>query len=139
MQIIEFELNTFTRQLSNLITLILFTIKYLSEEGALLTEICKKCAECCKQYPFIELSKSDVYSLKNATGMHSDVFTNRKGKQMKEYFMQFQNNGYCFFLNENNGRFSCDVYEARPYICRNFPAKAPQQEVCDSNIKRFLS
>ena len=104
-----------------------------------LTNICKKCATCCMHYPFIELSSSEVFSIKRATGMQSDVFTNRKGENFEEYFMQFQNNGYCIFLNENNGGFSCDVYEARPRICKNFPSESTQQDVCDANSKRLLS
>jgi Fe-S-cluster containining protein len=53
--------------------------------------------------------------------------------------MQFQNNGYCFFLNEKNGIFSCDVYESRPHICKNFPSESTQQDVCDANSKRLLN
>lgn len=90
-------------------------------------------------YPFVELSKDEVFSIKNATGMQSDVFTNRKGEKSKEYFLQFQNNGYCFFLNEKDGSFACDVYESRPQICKNFPSKPQQQEVCDANSERLLS
>jgi Fe-S-cluster containining protein len=87
-------------------------------------------------YPFIELSDSEVFSIQKATGMHSDVFTNRKGENFEEYFMQFQNNGYCFFLKEKNGSFSCEVYESRPHICKNFPSESAQQDVCDANSKR---
>ena len=100
-----------------------------------MTDVCKKCAECCKHYPFVELSDDEVISLQKSTGMQADGFTNRKGAEFKEYFLKFQNNGYCLFLNEKDGIFSCDVYGSRPQICRNFPSKHPQQEVCDTNIR----
>jgi Fe-S-cluster containining protein len=104
-----------------------------------LTEICKKCAECCKNHPFVDLSKNEINSLEKVTGVPSDVFTYPKGKVVEEYFLKFQENGYCFFLNENNGSFSCNVYEARPEICKYYPSKPRQKEVCDANREKFPS
>jgi Fe-S-cluster containining protein len=98
-----------------------------------LSEICKKCAECCKNYPVVDLSKNEIFSLEKVTGVHSGVFTIPKGKAVEEYFLQFQENGYCFFLNENNGSFSCGVYEVRPGICKNYPSRPIQKEVCNAN------
>ncbi len=100
-----------------------------------MTEICKKCAECCKHYPYVELSANEIIVLEQATGLRADVFTNAKGKVIEEYFLQFQENGNCFFLNENKGCFSCSVYEARPGICRNYPSKPIQKKACDENSK----
>jgi Fe-S-cluster containining protein len=107
-------------------------------ENGILTDICKKCAECCKNHPFVDLSENEIYSLKQLTGLHSDVFTNKKGKIVEEYFLQFQENGDCFFLNENNGSFSCTVYEARPEICKNYPSKPTQIDFCDASSEKFL-
>ncbi len=103
-----------------------------------MTKICKKCAECCKNHPFIDLSKNEILALERATGLRAEVFTNQKGKDVEEYFLQFKENGYCFFLNENNGTFSCSVYEARPGICQRYPAKPSQKTLCDSNMAKFL-
>ena len=108
-------------------------------ESIVLTEICKKCAECCKNHPFVDLSKNEITSLEKLTGIHPDVFTIPKGKIVEEYFLQFKNNGYCFFLCENNGSFSCGVYEARPEVCKNYPSKPIQKSACDSNINKFMS
>ena len=102
------------------------------------SEICKKCAECCKNHPFVELSKNEIKSLELLSGLHCDVFVNSKGKAVDGYFLQLKENGECFFLNENNGSYSCAVYEARPEICRNYPYNHKQQEVCDSNKEKFL-
>ncbi len=104
-----------------------------------MTEICKQCAECCKNYPFVDLSKNEINSLEKLTGIPAEVFTNPKGKEIEEYFLQFQDNGYCFFLNENKGSFSCGVYEERPGICKNYPSSPIQKDVCDANKEKFLS
>jgi len=103
------------------------------------TEICKKCGECCKNYPFVELSKNEIHALEQATALHLGVFTIPKGKAVEEYFLQFQANGDCFFLHENNGSYSCGVYEARPEICKNYPAKPKQKEACYANRGKSLS
>ena len=104
-----------------------------------MSEICKRCAECCKNFPFVDLSKKEMNSLEEVTGEHSDVYANQKGKGIEEYFLQFQDNGYCHFLNENDGNFSCGVYETRPGICKNYPSKLTEKVICDANSEKFLS
>ena len=99
-------------------------------ENAISSETCKNCAECCKHYSFVELSQAEINALEKFTGLSFEVFTNPKGKAVEEYFLKFKENGYCFFLNENNGKYSCGVYEYRPEICRSFPSKPIQKESC---------
>ncbi len=108
-------------------------------ENNISTEICKKCADCCKNYPLVELSKNEINSLELLTGLHFGTFINSKSKADEKYFLQFKENGYCFFLNENNGSYSCSIYEARPEICKNYPSNPRQQEVCNSNRGKFMS
>ncbi len=67
-------------------------------ENQILSEICKKCAECCKNYPFVELSKNEIHKLETLTGLPFEEFTNQKGESVEEYFLQFKENGDCFFL-----------------------------------------
>lgn len=93
-------------------------------------ENCCQCAECCKNYPYVELSKYDIDVLEHVTGFPFEVFTNPKGNVIEEYFLKFRDNGHCFFLNENHGRYACGVYDSRPQICRNFPSKRVQAENC---------
>jgi uncharacterized protein len=107
-------------------------------ENKISSEICQKCAECCKNFPFVELSQNEIYELEKHTGLPFDMFTNPKGETVEEYFLQFKENGYCFFLHENNGDYSCGVYEARSEICRNYPSKPCQNEVCNANQKKIL-
>jgi uncharacterized protein len=102
------------------------------------SEICKKCAECCKNYPFVELSQHEILELEKLTKLPSEAFANQKGGAVEEFFLDFKENGDCIFLNERNGDYSCGVYEARSAICRNYPAKQSQNEVCDSNRERIL-
>ena len=103
------------------------------------TEICKKCAECCKNFPFVELVNSEIDLLEQLTGLPFEVFTNPKGKAVEEYFLQFRENGDCFFLKKNNGAYCCGVYESRPEICKNFPSKTIQKEGCYEILKKFPS
>ncbi len=104
-------------------------------ENAASSEICKKCAECCRHYSFVEISQHDINALEEFTGLHFEVFANPKGKPVEGYFLKFKENGDCLFLNEDNGHYSCGVYEARSEVCRNYPSKPAQNEVCDANRK----
>ncbi len=102
-------------------------------ENIISTEICERCAKCCKNYPFVELSKNEINSLEHLSGLHFNMFTNPTGKAIDNYFLQFQENGNCFFLNEDHGIYSCGVYEARPEICKNYPSETKQKEVCNTD------
>lgn len=104
----------------------------------MMSEICKKCGECCKGFPFIELSPNEVYELGKLTGLPSDVFANQKGEAVEEYFLKFKKNGNCFFLNESEGDYLCSVYEARSKICRDYPSKPCQHKVCNANREIVL-
>jgi len=97
------------------------------------TRICKKCGECCKQSPFVELSKDEINALEQATGLHFDLFTNSKGVSADGYFLKFQGDGACFFLNKSEDGYACGVYEARPEACKTYPSKAIQHDFCDEH------
>ncbi len=109
------------------------------KENIISPEICKKCAECCKNHPFVELSKSEIDSLERLAGLPFDDFVNRKGEAVEEYFLKFTENGDCFFLKKKDGSYSCTVYEARPAICKNYPSRPRQKEACEANQKKTLS
>lgn len=105
-------------------------------ENLISSDICTICGVCCQKHPYIELSKIEIVALEKASGLPACDFTNQKGDGTEEYFLAFQKNGSCFFLNEDNGKYSCNVYEARSKICRNFPWKDSQHEYCDVNRKK---
>jgi Fe-S-cluster containining protein len=97
------------------------------------SERCKKCAQCCKNFPYVKLAKNEIDSLERATALPFDEFTYQKDKALEEYFLQFKENGDCFFLSEENGSYLCAVYETRPRICRNYPSMPAQKESCSKN------
>ena len=108
-------------------------------ENAISSETCKNCAECCKHYSFVELSQIEINALEKFTGLSFEVFTNPKGKAVEEYFLKFKENGDCYFLNTKKNNYSCEVYEARAGICRNYPSDPCQDEACSAKRKRCLS
>jgi Fe-S-cluster containining protein len=71
--------------------------------------------------------------LERLTKLPFDIFSNRTDGAGEEYFLNFKENGDCFFLNENNGDYSCGVYESRAEVCRNYPSMPNQIDVCNSN------
>lgn len=107
-------------------------------ENALLSEICKKCAQCCKGYSFINLSQNEIGAIERYTGLHFKLFTNRIGKTDEGHFLKFKNDGDCFFLNNNNGIYSCSIYDVRSKICRDYPSNPIQNEVCRANQMKFI-
>ncbi|MDP3980392.1 MAG: YkgJ family cysteine cluster protein [Chlamydiota bacterium] len=106
-------------------------------EYSTLSEICRKCAECCKHYACVELSQNEINALEIFTGLHFELFTYSKGKADEGYFLKFEENGDCVFLNKNNNGHSCRVYEARPEICKNYPSNPSQNKACKANIKNM--
>ncbi len=107
--------------------------------GGVLTELCRTCAECCKHFPFVELTEDEIGALSRETGLLADAFTNSKNTETEEYFLQFQKNGHCIFLTENEQEFSCGVYASRPGICTRYPSGTIQQDRCDALCEKFLS
>lgn len=102
-------------------------------ETTTLSKMCKKCAKCCRRYSFVALSQNDIDAIEKFTGLHFDVFTNPKGKASEGYFLKFNKNGDCFFLDKHNDNYSCRVYETRSQICKNYPSNPSQHETCNAN------
>jgi uncharacterized protein len=101
------------------------------------SEICQKCSECCRHYPFVELTPTEINALEKMTLLSGEVFAN-KNETAEQYFLQFTEDGNCFFLDKVDGGFTCRVYEARPHICRNYPYKPVQKQACAANRKKKL-
>ncbi len=98
---------------------------------------CIRCGECCKNFPFVELSRAEVDAIARLTGLPVDAFTNSKDKAVEEYFLDFKPGGECLFLKEEGGHYSCGVYEARPAICKSFPSDVKQLAYCDLCRKKL--
>ncbi len=93
-------------------------------------EMCKKCAQCCKNFPFVEVSPQEINDLELESALHADLFTHAKGAVIDGFFLQFKKNGDCFFLDEKNGDFFCAVYTARPGICQKYPSLPLEKATC---------
>lgn len=74
---------------------------------------CKRCAKCCLLV--VRLTKEDIARMQKA-GCR-DFVQMRKGVS---YLKQI--NGVCPYLSLSQGESSCSIYDARPEICRDFPA-----------------
>lgn len=107
-------------------------------KNAITSAICKKCAVCCKNYPFVRLTLDEIRELEKRTGLPFDAFSDRIDEAGEDYYLYFKENGDCFFLDENNGDYSCTVYESRAAICRSYPSKPRQKEVCSSNREMMM-
>jgi Fe-S-cluster containining protein len=83
------------------------------------------------------LSEDEIDLLEQITGLSFDLFSNPKRKAVEEYFLQFKENGHCFFLEECHGRYFCSVYEYRPAICRKFPSTPIQKEACHEYLEKI--
>ena len=103
------------------------------------SQICTKCAGCCKSYPFVALTKHEILAIEHLTGLRSEEFAHSKGSALEGHFLQLQEGGDCFFLNGNKARYSCAVYKARPRICKNYPFEPKQKEACDANRSNLLN
>lgn len=100
------------------------------EENVSILE-CRNCAECCKGFPYVELSIGEIQNIAEFTRTPSHEFTFPKGNDVEEYFLHFKENGHCFFLQDDNGTYSCSVYGVRPAICRTYPSNPKQKRFCD--------
>ena len=101
------------------------------------TEItCKTCGQCCKNYPFIMMSNTEVERLEATSGLSREVFSHPHNDG---HFLLFQENTGCFFLKGDVGSYYCGVYEGRPNICRSYPSTTDQINTCEEKIEEFVT
>lgn len=70
---------------------------------------CSNCGECCSD--FLPLNKSEIKTIREYIKKHKV-----ENHSAANCFVQV--NAMCPFRNNNEKK--CDIYEARPYICRAF-------------------
>ncbi len=97
---------------------------------------CNNCGACCRGFPFIRLSRNNIETLENFTGLTSEEFTDSIDEAGENRFMKFKENGDCIFLKMIDGAYSCGVYEARPATCREYPSTDIQRETCRAESGR---
>ncbi|HII76931.1 MAG TPA: YkgJ family cysteine cluster protein [Methanolinea sp.] len=87
------------------------------------TFICTRCGKCCislGRHIRIERSLSSVqHYVRNAISGEVTLVTIHP--ERRALFSEKPDEGWCPFLRrEQDGRFTCTIYENRPAICRNF-------------------
>ena len=102
------------------------------------SETCQACGECCRRFPYVQLSRAEIDALVACTGMPPGSFADVKDEGAGEYFLRFREDGACVFLIEEGGSASCSAYEARPGVCRDYPADPDQDKRCEDNQRLSL-
>ena len=97
---------------------------------------CINCAACCRNFPYIQLSQTDVEAIESFTGLAPDEFSNSGEREGEKRFLKFTENGDCIFLKMTDGSYACRIYEARSTICRAYPATDTQHHTCHKNSNR---
>ena len=93
---------------------------------------CNFCGLCCTLA--VRVSEKDVRRIEKRTGADRRDFTVKDGSGNT---LLKQKGGWCTFFKRKKGVGYCGIYDSRPSICRDFPAK----RVCDlsSNVVFRLS
>ena len=84
---------------------------------------CRRCGNCCRVDMVAYISPEDIQRWErerrhdiiarlreNDVMWAGDRIVNRFGEKVKD----------CVYLNGHGALFSCEIYETRPLICRNF-------------------
>ena len=77
---------------------------------------CSRCGACCRFQ--VRLTRADVARLV-ASGLREEEFAVRF---LGLKFLRKRADGVCVHLRAEGGQAACQVYDARPEICRRFPA-----------------
>ena len=98
---------------------------------------CNKCAECCKNFPFVRLSQTESSLIRNYSELHIDQFAEKIEKEQRNYFLRFNEDGDCYFLGYENGIYYCKIYEIRPGICKIYPGTTIQRQYCSDSKTKY--
>lgn len=86
---------------------------------------CEKCGECCIKY-IVKISKADIEKIKKL-GYGEFVLWD----EHISGFVLKKNDGRCVFLDkDNDGLYSCKIYENRPDVCKMYPFLGEEVSSC---------
>jgi Fe-S-cluster containining protein len=80
---------------------------------------------------------AEIRCLEQFTALRVDLFAQSKGKTVEDFFLTFKDNGDCYFLDEDNGIYSCRIYKTRPEICKRYPATTKQKSFCSKHMNGY--
>jgi len=100
-------------------------------------EICKRCGNCCKN-AYLSM---DNFIYESKEGRAMSTWLNNYGcetspmKKGDRNVLLVKLPNKCQHLNENNGCFSCNIYEQRPLMCKNYKC---QDYIAKEEIEKML-
>lgn len=77
------------------------------------------CGECCKRL-VVEVTNSEIKSIKSL-GYNEEDFLEKDFFGQGKSVLKRGKNGCIFLKKEEDGKYSCKIYENRPKICRQYP------------------
>ena len=94
------------------------------------TFTCHRCGECCIKYT-VKLSRADIERIKNK-GYKEDDFVDidRHLPGPNKTVLKKKEDYSCVFLKGNKGSYMCQIYDARPIVCRRYPFLKKDVESC---------
>lgn len=100
------------------------------EKNSILPFLCKQTGKCCVNN-LVPLSPFDIFRLSKYLNFYAKELFEMKLLSYKittsTYFMepviQINSQNVCPFLKQENTKYLCSIYEARPFACRIFPLK----------------
>jgi uncharacterized protein len=78
---------------------------------------CKKCANCCRLSPNVEMKDADIQRISTHLGISTEEFRRRYDVATDQDGDQVMKAGPCPFLKND----LCTIYEIRPNACREYP------------------
>lgn len=100
---------------------------------------CQTCGDCCKRYD-VSITFEEGVNIVNFTGLSFFDFSTWKFPRTLEQFdFRFfgarkfkhkRNSKECIFLCENEGVYSCGIYDVRPSVCCDYPYTVGEKENC---------
>jgi len=82
---------------------------------------CQYCADCCRR-SMPAVTEQEIETIARTTGKKPEEFTRPAHHAILDlYVLQNKSNGECIFLEKEEEKFSCSIYEVRPQECVDFP------------------
>ena len=98
---------------------------------------CQYCAECCKQQDVL-VEDEEINVISKKLGIEIEGFSIQQyleGLLKTTYYriLRHKPNGYCIFLETNEEKYTCSIYEFRPKFCAEYPSNDRQLEWCNEH------
>ena len=77
------------------------------------------CGECCKRL-VVEVTPSEIKKIKSL-GYKEEDFLEKGFFHPEKFTLKRNKNGCIFLKKEEDGKYSCKIYENRPKICKDYP------------------